>query len=81
MTTTTISQKDIIEIATKIAAAHRDADMAQGGRGEEGPVGYMTGACSVEDDIRAEWCGEDEATVEAALAVAADIRREIVRIY
>lgn len=83
MNTITISQLN--DLAHAIAVANLDADKAALGAGEaltaDRPVAYLTGAASIEDDIRAEWCDESEETIAEAIAESDYVLTQVMAHY
>lgn len=80
-----VTSADLENLALAIASAHFQADRAECPAGEaltaDAPVGYLTGVCSIERDIRDEWIDEPTDTVRAAIARADDVRQRVVRAY
>jgi hypothetical protein len=82
--TTALAYDSLVDLARAIALAHHKADsaaLAGEALTAEAPVGYITGASSVEDDIRGEWIDEDDATIEAAVAHAYVVKALVERAY
>lgn len=82
--TTIINEEDLENLARAVARAHYQADRAADKTvaiTADAPVGYLTGACSVEQDIRDEWCSEPDDVVDAALARARYVQQRVECYY